>query len=159
MERQPFSDEREPREEHALPPAADCSPAGDKEFRQYGEIPRHDDDTENPYRAESDLAKRKTHAFSVVSLVTGIFSILCCCSAYGGLVLGVCAIVFAIVSRRHLGYFEGMALAGLVCGIMGTLFSLLIILLSVGVDWDEILRRWKQEFPDAFPKGNGAGDI
>ena len=65
----------------------------------------------------------RSRAWSVASLVLGILSVLCCCVAYGGLVMGVLAIVFAVISRRNLGYFDGMAIAGLVLGIIGTVFG------------------------------------
>ena len=65
----------------------------------------------------------RSRGWSVASMVLGILSVLCCCISYGGLVMGLLAIVFAVISRRNLGYFDGMALAGLVLGIIGTVFG------------------------------------
>ena len=66
-----------------------------------------------------NLSQPRSRIFSVVSLVTGIVSVLiCCCGGWVGL-----SIVFSVVSRRHLGYFDGLSIAGLVLGICGTVFG------------------------------------
>lgn len=78
------------------------------------------------------LSKPRTHVFSILALIFGIGSL-----ALGGvldvfaLLLGVAAIVLSIVSRRHLGYFEGMAVAGLVLGICGLVLGITSIILSI----------------------------
>ena len=74
--------------------------------------------------------KNLTRAWSVASFVLGIFSIVCCCTCWAGLVAGLLAIVFAIVSRRALGYFDGMSLSGLITAIFGVVFSILMIAMT-----------------------------
>lgn len=76
--------------------------------------------------------KSKTLAFSVVSLVTGILSIICCCGIWVSLPLGIIAIIFAAVSRKTLGYFDGMAIAGLILGIFGAVIGIMVIIFSCG---------------------------
>jgi hypothetical protein len=63
-----------------------------------------------------DATKPKTVGFSVASMVLGILSVICCCMGWSGLILGALAIVFSIVSRKVLGYFDGMSIAGLIVG-------------------------------------------
>ena len=71
-----------------------------------------------------NLSQPRTRIYSVVSLVTGIISVLiCCCGGWIGLGLGVVSIVFSVISRRHLGYFDGLSIAGLVVGICGAVFG------------------------------------
>ena len=73
----------------------------------------------------------RSRGWSVASMVLGILSVLCCCITYGGLVMAALAIVFAIVSRRNLGYFDGMAIAGLVLGIIGSVFGIMTIVSDI----------------------------
>lgn len=88
-------------------------------------------DAENISEVIENLSKPRTMIYSVLSLILGIASfILCCCGGWFGLGLGVLAIVFSIVSRRHLGYFDGMSIAGLVLGICGTVFGLVVVALN-----------------------------
>lgn len=80
-----------------------------------------------------NLSKPRTMIYSILSLVLGILSlVLCCCGGWFGLGLGVLAIVFSVVSRYHLGYFDGLSIAGLVLGIAGAVFGVgMIVLLSL----------------------------
>ena len=61
----------------------------------------------------------KTMAWSVVSLIFGIIATVCCCFGWSGMVLGVISVVAAVISRKKLGYFDGLSIAGLVLGIFG----------------------------------------
>ena len=73
----------------------------------------------------------RSRGWSVASMVLGILSVICCCITYGGLIMGLLAIVFAVVSRRNLGYFDGMAIAGLVLGIIGAVFGIMTIISDI----------------------------
>ena len=79
-----------------------------------------------------DATKPKTIGFSVASMVLGILSVICCCMGWSGLILGALAIVFSIVSRKVLGYFDGMSIAGLIVGIFGLCFGALIVFIVYG---------------------------
>lgn len=77
-----------------------------------------------------NLSQPRTMIYSILSLVLGILSlVLCCCGGWFGLGLGVLAIVFSVVSRCHLGYFDGLSIAGLVLGIIGAVFGIAMIVL------------------------------
>lgn len=80
------------------------------------------------------LDKQHSRAWSVASLTASIGSLLCCCFASVGIILGILAIVFAIISRRNIGYFDGLSLAGLIIGIFGTVFGVASIILSFVVE-------------------------
>ena len=73
----------------------------------------------------------KTNGFAIASLSCGIASLVICCAFSGAisLVLGILGIVFAGVSRRG-EPMTGMAKAGMICGIVALVFSVLAILLS-----------------------------
>lgn len=94
-----------------------------------------------------DNGKKKTLAFSIVSLVTGILSILCCCFTFIGLPLGIIAIVFSVVSRKKLGYFDGMAVAGLVLGIFGAVIGTVVFIISLTPLVENTLNEITKELP------------
>lgn len=72
--------------------------------------------------------KPKTKAFSVAAMILGIVSVVACCSGWASLLLGIGAVVFAILARKTLGYFDGMAIAGLILGIFGLVFGFFMII-------------------------------
>lgn len=67
----------------------------------------------------------KNNALAYVSLVMGILSILLSCCYGIGIVFGIAGLICAIISRRKGG--AGVALAGLICSIVGMVFSVLVI--------------------------------
>ena len=105
----------------------------------------------NPFANEDDYlfrtvnpnGRRKTYGWSVASLVCGIISVICCSLGYGSIILGVLAIVFSVISRKNLGYFDSMAIAGLVLGIMGFILGIAIIIAVNMVD-EEFLEQYRQ---------------
>ncbi|MDK8191347.1 DUF4190 domain-containing protein [Paenibacillus sp. UMB7766-LJ446] len=71
----------------------------------------------------------KTNSKSIAALVLGILSIMI---PYLGFLIGIVAIVFASISlkeiRLRMEQGRGLAIAGLVCGIIGTAIYAIIIL-------------------------------
>ncbi len=65
--------------------------------------------------------------FGVAALVCGICAIVfsCCCGL--GILPGIVAIILALVDRRRTSGFSGVALGGLICGIIGTVLAGVII--------------------------------
>ena len=72
--------------------------------------------------------KENSRTFSLVSLILSIISIVCCCTPWISLLLSVLAVVFAVFSRKNLGYFDGLSIAGLVVGIFGCVFAFMTLL-------------------------------
>jgi hypothetical protein len=114
-------------EEYQNGNAAEQNPAGDESYyAKYTEDAQTAPQGDAPYKTVMDGVPR-SRGWSVASMVLGILSILCCCFTYVPLVMSVLAIIFSIVSRRNLGYFDGMAIAGLVMGIIGFIFSVMAL--------------------------------
>ena len=63
---------------------------------------------------------------SIASLVLGILAIITCLVWYIGIVLGVLAVIFGVVSVKKRG--RKKAIAGIVTGSIGIILSLLILL-------------------------------
>ncbi|WP_434752682.1 DUF4190 domain-containing protein [Paenibacillus amylolyticus] len=95
----------------------------------YNNVDRYYSDTlpPSPYVAPS-----KTNSKSIVSLVLGILSITI---PYLGFLIGIVAIIFASLAfkeiRMRMEQGKGLAIAGLVCGIIGTAIYAIIILLAL----------------------------
>lgn len=103
--------------------------------------------SEDEYLYKSVMeGKKKSRIWSLVSLICSIVSLLCCCIPLPGAVLGVLAVVFAVVSRLNIGYFDGLAIAGLIVGIFGLVFSVSMMVLY-STDW------YKDIFLKAFEEG------
>ena len=67
---------------------------------------------------------------ATVALVCGIASLPCCFTCYGGALLGVAAIVFGILGLKS--NKNSFAVAGIVCGAVGALLSLLMLIGTLG---------------------------
>ena len=102
--------------------------------------------------------KPKTIGWSIAALVTGIISAVTCSFGWSSLILGVIAIVFSAISRKTLGYFDGRSIAGLILGIFGTVFGIVMICYSFTIDDEQQKYLWdwiKQMFQNAENGGNG----
>ena len=91
--------------------------------------------------------KPKTLGWSVASMVVGILSVVCCCFGYTGIIFGIGAIIFSIVARKTLGYFEGMSIAGLVLGIFGLVFGAAIVWNTIfNSEFIDYMNKYYEEF-------------
>lgn len=74
--------------------------------------------------------KGNTRLYSVISLACAVLSVIFFFVPWLGLIFGIIAIGFSLISRKHLDYFEVLALVGLIVGIFGLVFSLTGIILG-----------------------------
>ncbi|GAS85024.1 DUF4190 domain-containing protein [Paenibacillus amylolyticus] len=91
------------------------------------DVDRYYNDTLSP---PPYVAPAKTNSKSIVSLVLGILSLTI---PYLGFLIGIVAIIFASLAfkeiRIRMEQGKGLAIAGLVCGIIGTaIYTVLIVL-------------------------------
>ncbi len=66
-------------------------------------------------------AKAETPGLSIASLVMGIASIVLSCCCGSGIIFGIAGIIMAVVGNKKAK--TGIGTAGLVCSIVGTVFS------------------------------------
>ena len=109
---------------------------------QYGQ---GQDPQDYAFRTVMRNGKPKTMGWSVASLVLGIISVVCCCFGYASLILGVLAIVFSVLSRKALGYFDGLSIAGLILGIFGLVFGLAVVIGALLVP-EELLEDYLEQY-------------
>ena len=82
----------------------------------------------------------QTNGFAIAALVLGILAIVTFLTIFGGLILGVLALVLGIIGLNRAkttnGSGKGMAIAGIITGVIGGLLSLLILggLVAIGND-------------------------
>ena len=90
-----------------------------------------------------------SRGLSITSLVLGILSVLgcCCCTP-----LGVVAVVLAIVYSKRAGKLDGMALAGLILGIIGIVFSVIAIII-VGLNSELYMEYYEDILNQAISQG------
>lgn len=76
------------------------------------------------YAYKSILENSKnSRVWSVASLVAGILSVIFCFLPLLGIIIALFSVALAVISRRVIGYFDGIAIAGLVVGIFGLVFG------------------------------------
>lgn len=67
---------------------------------------------------------------SILSLVAGLISLLCC----GGLLFGAAGIILGVVARKREPEGKGLALAGIITGAIGAVTgTIAVVLLSAGM--------------------------
>lgn len=97
--------------------------------------------------------QKRASSFDTASLSCGIASLVLCCCTYLSIALGILGVVFAFVGRKHSGKMSGMALAGLICGVVGALLGAvsIAVTLAMGDYWEELLKN----FPFDTQGGSG----
>lgn len=84
----------------------------------------------------------KKLGWSLASFICGLVGAITSSFGFSGIILGICAIVFAIVSRRILGYFDGRSIAGLILGIFSTIFGAAMLIYAATLDEDDQKFLW-----------------
>lgn len=67
--------------------------------------------------------KQNRRTWSVISLALAILAIVFVWLPWVGVVLALASIVCGLISRKNLGYFDNLSLAGIFVGIFGVVFS------------------------------------
>lgn len=65
----------------------------------------------------------------IVGAVFGVISCLCCCWPLS-VISSILAIIFAFVDRSKKGSFNGKTIAGLVCGIIGVVAPIVVLVVD-----------------------------
>ena len=121
------------------------------EIRQAGE--------EDRYYEVFEKSSSKNMGWSLASMILGIASVASGGFGLAGLITGILAIVFAVISRKKLGYFNGKAVAGLILGIFGAVFGIVLMIVN-SLLAEDFFKRFFEIIEDASEsKGNIESDF
>ena len=87
-----------------------------------------------------DSPEERRRGWSVISFFAGILSVLLCPIYIAGFVFAVLSVVGALVSRKKLGFFDTLALAGLLIGIVGTVFCAFSLVVDLTGIFDAVTK-------------------
>ena len=91
-------------------------------------------DFENGYETVETVngaPEKGSKVFGIISLICGILGLLCSCCGWLGIVVAVAGVVLGIISIKKEEDAKGMAIAGIVCGGIGLVIAI-IVLVSLG---------------------------
>ena len=73
--------------------------------------------------------EKSSKVFAIISLVCGILGLLCSCCGWIGILVAVAGVVLGIISLNKEDA-RGMAIAGIVCGGIGLLIAVIVLILA-----------------------------
>ena len=84
------------------------------------------------YAAEGtyEMVEQKGNALAIVSLVTGILSIVCCCVPIASWITGAAGIVCGALGMKRCEKV-GMARVGMILGIVGVVFGTIMFIVNL----------------------------
>ena len=85
------------------------------------------------FQTVTGRGRNKTYVWSLAAVIAGVLALVFSCLIYAGLIFCVLAVVFALISIKNLGFFDRMAITGLILGIIGAVIgaTLLITFMSM----------------------------
>ena len=85
---------------------------------------------QNTYQPQEEPPK-KTNVLAIVGMILGILPILLGCCGWYSLLLGIPGLICSILSRKQ--GKTGMAVAGIVCSVIGIILGVLITVMAFGI--------------------------
>lgn len=152
MNNQPDLNNREPEDGRYQPGVGNSQPSGGGQYPPQNYTQQYSPD---PFAQKTTPPGR---GFAITSLVFGILSALglCCCCFMPpvAIVCGALAIVFAIIYSNKASKLDGMALAGLILGIIGVVIALFVIIFTtlnstvISNAMEEFVNEFQSQYPD-----------
>ena len=94
------------------------------------------------------------NGLGTAGMVLGILALVLCWTTWPGVILGILAIVFSALGRGRAKSGEasnrGQATAGLVCGIIGTVLSIVVIIFVLAIV--DKAKSCLDKYPDGGPQ-------
>lgn len=105
--------------------------------QSYNNNTYYDQNQTPPYYGNSNYGFQQTkqaNGMAIASLVLGIVSIVISCIWGFGIITGILAIIFGIISKSRTetgpSQLSGAAIAGIICGAVGIVLSILFFLMA-----------------------------
>lgn len=101
------------------------------------------------------LTRPKSRVWSVLALMASMVGLFCCCCIeYAGLILGVVGIIFAIISRKSLGYFDTTSIFAIIFSIFSIVLSVAILAFEYAIetnpDLKELFESYLEYYEDVY---------
>lgn len=97
----------------------------DNQYNEEAKVKDESAESEGEYVYKTVIKnKQNRRTWSVVSLALAIISVLSFSLSWLSLIFGALSVGAAAISRKNLGYFDKISLAGIIVGIFGVVFSL-----------------------------------
>lgn len=92
--------------------------------------------------------RQEGQGMAIAGMVLGIISLVCCCSGYIALVIGIVGFVLSLVVLLQKKPGKGMAIAGIICSAVAVISIVVLMMIGRSVNTEE-LQRMLQEIQDA----------
>ena len=106
---------------------------------EYVEVPEESRGEDEVEYYELPEGGSRSMIWSVASLLASLLSVVICPVFYLAIALSVFAVVAALLSRKRFGYFDKMALFGLIVGIFGFVFGIFSMVMDMTGILDKLL--------------------
>lgn len=71
--------------------------------------------------------EKQSNVFAIISMIAGILSVICCCFGVISIIIAIAAVVLGIISIKKEEPKKGMAIAGIICGGVGLITSVVLV--------------------------------
>lgn len=79
---------------------------------------------------EKAFTGNTSKTMSIISIILGALSFICCCTCWGGLATGIAAIILGIVSLKNEPTAKTLAIIGIVCGSLGSVVAIMGLIIA-----------------------------
>lgn len=86
------------------------------------------------YSHDDDAIDDRANKHAIASLILGIIGLvlaISCCCAFFSITFSILGLIFGIISNDSQGKKNGMAIAGIICSIIGMVVFLLVVIGSI----------------------------
>ena len=124
----------------------------DKE-KMKNEQPEKETETGGDYAYKTVLrGKQNSRTLSVGALAVSILSVLLFAYSWVAIILGVAAVVMAVLSRKNIGYFDNLSLVALIVAIFGMVFGVTGLIFEYLVENTDYFENFMKEYGKYFGK-------
>lgn len=81
---------------------------------------------------------------AIAGMILGIISLVCCCSGYIALVIGIVGFVLSLVVLLQKKPGKGMAIAGIVCSAVAVISIVSLMMIGRSVSTEELQRMLRE---------------
>lgn len=92
----------------------------------------------NPY--PQNQPPQEGQGMAIAGMVLGIISLVCCCSGYIALVIGIVGFVLSLIVLLQKKPGKGMAIAGIICSAVAVISIVVLMMIGRSVNTAELQR-------------------